>query len=203
MYLPLAIHPFLLFYAGATGFVALFYALMYSGAKWNVKQLRAMGRGEVEYYYRFIELIDGLKPLMLPGGLIAFVGGLALQFLFGGGIERGSGLVAFGGYVLLLLVALGWVAEKGVEAGERADISDVDPFHGPWGIPMWMVGTATNYVIFGFVFAIFWHGGVFDKHPFVWVFVPLAVVGTPLVLYRRYQSLEEQSKTDDRQSGSQ
>lgn len=189
----------IVFYGIVTGFFVLFLALMYSGAKWNVKQLRAMGRSEVAYYYRVIELIDRLKPIALPGGIIAFIGGLALQLLFDGRIEIASALIGFGGYILLLFVALGWIAKKGVKAGERADVDDVDPFYGPLGLPRWLTGTAVNYVIFGVVFASFWQAGMFHDWfmaPLLWVMVPMAVIGTPIILYYRYLSLEENSRTD-------
>lgn len=186
------------FYGIMTGFFALFLALMYSGARWSVKQLRAMGRGEVAYYYRFIELIDRVKPLALPGGIIAFVGGVGLQILFERPLANAGALVGFGGYILLLFVTLAWIAKKGVEAGESADVDDVDPFHGPLGLPNWITGTAINYVISGVVFAFFWQAGMFHDWflaPLLWAMVPMAVIGTPIILYYRYQSLEQDSRS--------
>lgn len=185
------------FYGILTVVFVVFYALMYWGARRNVRELRAMGRTEVEYYYRFIELAERARPVVLPIAAVTFFGGLVLQFLFEGVVARASGLVGFTGYIGLLLIALGWVARKGVEAGERLGAEGVEPFQGPLGLPKWVVAVVVNYAIFGAVFALFWHAGMFTTWPFaplLWVIAVMALVANPVIIYRRYRSLEEQAR---------
>lgn len=94
------IPPMLQFYGFLTAGFAAFYALMYWGARQNVRVLGAMGRHEVEYYYRFIEVVELARPVALPIGALAFLGGLSLSVLFDGAIARASGLVSFSGYIV-------------------------------------------------------------------------------------------------------
>lgn len=194
------IPPMLQFYGFLTAVFAVFYGLMYWGARRNVRVLRATGRHEVEYYYRFIEVVELARPVALPIGALAFLGGLSLSVLFDGAIARASGLVSFSGYIVLLLVALGWIARKGVEAGERMGPEGVDPFAGRLGIPKWIEALVVNYAILGVVFALFWQEGMFTEWafaPILWVMVVLALFVNPVIIYRRYQSLEEQARAPD------
>lgn len=194
------IPPILQFYGFLTAVFAVLYALMYWGARWNVRVLRSMGRPEVDYYYRFIEVVDLARPVALPIGVLVFVGGLIISVLFDGAVARASGLVSFVGYTVLLLLALGWVARKGVEAGERMGPEGVDLFESPLGIPRWIESLMVNYAILGVVFAFFWQEGMFTEWafaPILWVMVVLGVFVNPVIIYRRYQSLEEQARSPD------
>lgn len=188
------------FYGIMTAVFAVFYALMYWGARRNVRVLRAMGRGEVEYYDRFIELVDGVRPVVLPVAVIAFVGGVGLSLLVDGTVARAGGLAGFAGYMGILIVVLGWVAKRGVEAGERLGAEGVEPFRGPFGLPTWLEALAVNYAILGVVFVLFWQAGMFTGWtfaPLLWVIAAMAVFVNPVIVYRRYRSLESDAPTGD------
>jgi len=43
---------------------------MYTGARRNVRELRAIGRKEVKYYDRFIGIVEEVRPIVLPVAVV-------------------------------------------------------------------------------------------------------------------------------------